>query len=260
MKVAKRFAALLVGVLVILWMAPVAHASTTLHVDYTEIGIYPRAEPSMSSAQVGSALPDRTAISVECEADGEPVFNGDRTISIWEKLSDGTWVPNAFVDTGSDGYTPGVPRCNQTQSETATAQPTTSATCYGDYCSGQDPVATGCSADAETLDFLVDDKGGGRLELRWSPTCKTNWARWQQYPTGVCMNCSPIGMYALQEGGYMQSVDFSNDRPEPTSWTPMIYSPKKKVAAGVHWPCGDRGLFSAAMDCLLSGKSETRFL
>src|SRR3569833_2203729 len=54
--------------------------------------------------------------------------------------------------------------------------------CYGDYCSGQDPQVTGCAADSQTVAF--DDLSGARIEVRWSPTCKTNWARWQQYPVG----------------------------------------------------------------------------
>ena len=55
--------------------------------------------------------------------------------------------------------------------------------CYGDYCSGKDPVAMGCDADGQTLAWK--DLSGARLELRWSPTCKTEWARWQQYPLGL---------------------------------------------------------------------------
>jgi Protein of unknown function (DUF2690) len=45
----------------------------------------------------------------------------------------------------------------------------------------QDPIKTGCVADAETVgQEPILDSGGNQLcyvELRWSPTCQTNWAR-----------------------------------------------------------------------------------
>lgn len=212
----------------------------------------------MQSAKVGNALPDGAVISVDCEAEGAETSNASETSTVWERLTNGTWIPNVFVDSGYLGWTPGVPRCDQTAAA-ETAQQSSSVGCWGDYCSGQDPEATGCAADAETVAVLVDDKGGGRLDLRWSPTCKTNWARWQQYPVGWCMNCTPLGIYAVQDGGYMQSVDFTDNLPQggDTRWSPMIYSPERKVAAGIWWPCGDSGMLKAAMDCALNGKSET---
>lgn len=135
--------------------------------------------------------------------------------------------------------------------------------CYGDYCSGQGPAATGCGADAITIAALQDDRGSGRLELRWSPTCKTNWARWQQYPTGWCLNCSPLDLLAVQDTGYTQSLVFSeSDGGTPTQggepdWTPMIYSPQHAVYAAMHMPCGDATILSAAMDCAMSSLERT---
>jgi hypothetical protein len=67
----------------------------------------------MSAAKVGAALSDGTRVTTECEAEGEPVSNGYQTIAIWDRLSDGTWLPNAFLDTGSETWTPGVPRCGE---------------------------------------------------------------------------------------------------------------------------------------------------
>lgn len=223
--------AALVAVLIAVTGASTASAETRFHVDYTRIGIYPRAAASMDSPKVGDALSDGAPVSVACEAEGTAVSNGYQTSIVWDQLTDGTWIPNAFLATGYDGWTPGVPRCEQPPTASSSSLPAT-ATCYGDYCSGQDPETTGCSADAETVAVVVDDKGGGRLELRWSPTCKTNWARWQQYPVGWCMNCTPIGLYAVQEGGYTQSVDFTKNTPREMNWTPMIYSPQKRLRRG----------------------------
>ncbi|TMF45805.1 MAG: DUF2690 domain-containing protein [Chloroflexi bacterium] len=52
-------------------------------------------------------------------------------------------------------------------------------TCSGDGCNGLDPEQAGCAADA----YTVKVSGGkvsfrtGYVELRYSPTCGTNWAR-----------------------------------------------------------------------------------
>ncbi len=62
----------------------------------------------------------------------------------------------------------------------------TAATCSGAACNGLDPMATGCLDGARVVE---PDNGGvatgtllnGQLtiavELRWSDTCQTNWAR-----------------------------------------------------------------------------------
>lgn len=241
-----------------------ADAATPMRVAYTNIGIYPRADKSMASAKVGAAVPDGATVNVACEAEGEPVSNGYETISVWEQLTDGTWLPNAFVATGYSGFTPCVPRC---QTEPSPATPAMNSglpggvTCYGDYCSGQDPEATGCAKDAVTLEALQTDTGGGRLELRWSATCKTNWARWQQYPVGWCLNCTPLSLVAVQDTGYTQKVDWFEAGTSPnagdTYWTPMIYSPERAVYAGVYMPCGDQSLIGAAFDCAMNGLIKT---
>lgn len=140
---------------------------------------------------------------------------------------------------------------------------TAEVSCYGDFCSGSDPALSGCDTDAVTVAALQDDKGSGRLELRWSPTCQTNWARWQQYPTGWCLNCSPLDLLAVQDTGYTQHLVFSeSDGGTPaqgggTYWTPMIYSPQHAVYAAMHMPCGDGTIAGAAMDCAHNGLERT---
>lgn len=97
--------------------------------------------------------------------------------------------------------------------------------CYGDYCSGKDPSATGCDRDAYTVAHTYIPSTGARVELRWSPTCKTNWARvnssWgRAYPTKLS---------AVQSTGYKQvGVVASNSS---YAWTRMIYSPYYGVSA-----------------------------
>ncbi len=53
-------------------------------------------------------------------------------------------------------------------------------TCSGNGCNGLDPIATGCARDAITV---MPSNGGavsfrtGTIQLRYSPTCGTNWGR-----------------------------------------------------------------------------------
>ncbi|MET8280579.1 DUF2690 domain-containing protein [Micromonospora sp. NPDC005174] len=108
----------------------------------------------------------------------------------------------------------------------AVGSPALAVSCYGDYCSGQDPEASGCSADATTTASARIWGTYSYIELRWSPTCKTNWARvpasWgTSYPSQVqAFQCAT---------GYNQSgVSASN---ASYSWSRMIYSPKLGVSA-----------------------------
>jgi hypothetical protein len=92
-------------------------------------------------------------------------------------------------------------------------------TCYGDYCSGKDPQTTGCAADARTifLSYVYGTGGGTWVEVRWSDTCRTNWAR----TNGVRTNIE-----AVQDTGYRQGYSANNGA---YSWSRMIYSPVRHV-------------------------------
>ncbi len=146
----------------------------------------------------------------------------------------------------------GVPDCSAAPSPAPTQAPTpgggaspppNSVTCYGDYCSGRDPQTTGCAADATTVAWR--DVPGARLELRWSQTCKTNWARYIQYPQGFG-GSTALQLRAVQKGtAYTQRLNYDiNGTPTGTTWSPMIYSPVKLVRAEMVYQCGGVG------DCL----------
>jgi hypothetical protein len=47
--------------------------------------------------------------------------------------------------------------------------------CYRDSCSGKDPAAMGCTADAVTLDHLY--YGSIRIDMRYSRACSAAWTR-----------------------------------------------------------------------------------
>ncbi|MCD4850785.1 DUF2690 domain-containing protein [Paenarthrobacter nitroguajacolicus] len=53
------------------------------------------------------------------------------------------------------------------------------ADCYAASCTGLDPSKTKCADDAYT--GASKELEGGILELRYSPSCKSNWARYTQY-------------------------------------------------------------------------------
>ncbi|KJK49669.1 hypothetical protein UK23_13035 [Lentzea aerocolonigenes] len=57
------------------------------------------------------------------------------------------------------------------------------ASCSGRSCNDKDPVATGCSSGSTVADSSPMYPSG-TAELRWSPTCKTNWVRITNYPGG----------------------------------------------------------------------------
>ncbi len=62
------------------------------------------------------------------------------------------------------------------------AAPASAATCTGTGCDGTDPINTGCSADAQPATYNPQYVMNGTttlavVELRWSPSCGTNWGR-----------------------------------------------------------------------------------
>lgn len=70
--------------------------------------------------------------------------------------------------------------------------PASAAGCYGDYCSGKDPEQTGCSADAYTTASARIPGTYAYVDLRWSPSCKTNWARANWYPDPATTTISVV--------------------------------------------------------------------
>lgn len=104
------------------------------------------------------------------------------------------------------------------------AAPASAVSCYGDYCSGQDPQASGCAADAKTVftAYVYGTGGASWVDIRWSPTCQTNWAR---------SNVISTNIKAVQDTGYTQPYSSGNGS---VVWSKMIYSPVKHVK-GVIW-------------------------
>jgi hypothetical protein len=102
----------------------------------------------------------------------------------------------------------------------ATATPASAASCFGAYCEGQDPVDTGCSADAVTVATaaITNSSGNviGRVDLRWSNSCETNWTRTVSYIGGQQLVAQSIAL-SDQYSTYEDLIGVS------TIWTNMIY-------------------------------------
>ncbi|MCJ1701976.1 hypothetical protein MT356_19875 [Rathayibacter festucae] len=114
----------IVAALVLLF-APAAQASPhTFTVQWSHIGIFPRSSPQMNdSNRVGAALADGTPVSVVCETTGATVTSDVGTSDIWERLDTGAYLPNVFVETNANGFTPGVPRCDAPAATSAVEEP-----------------------------------------------------------------------------------------------------------------------------------------
>lgn len=58
-------------------------------------------------------------------------------------------------------------------------QTTWAAGCSGTGCNSKDPGTTGCASGSYTVGTANVNYNGttGLVELRWSPTCKTNWPK-----------------------------------------------------------------------------------
>jgi len=80
--------------------------------------------------------------------------------------------------------------------------------------SGSDPAATGCSSGAYTIASraILDNSGHnyGTMEVRWSPSCQTNWVRVTPAPglTGQMSKYIFRGKSYLSSGGAL--MPFSN--------------------------------------------------
>lgn len=93
--------------------APAQAGEKTVQVDWTGIGIYPQKAPRFHSGTVGPALADKTSVTMVCETVGETVSNNKESSDIWALIKGGGYLPNAFLNTGVNGRTPGVDDCGK---------------------------------------------------------------------------------------------------------------------------------------------------
>ena len=107
-------------------------------------------------------------------------------------------------------------------------------TCSGNGCNGLDPVATGCDFDA----FTVSTTGGtvtfrtGTIQLRYSPTCGTNWGR-----VFSTIGSTQLTVSIRRDDGRFYFTVGSGTR----LWSPMVFARNVKAKA-----CGSASHFE---DC-----------
>ncbi|GCE31364.1 hypothetical protein KDA_68480 [Dictyobacter alpinus] len=101
----------------------------------------------------------------------------------------------------------------------------------GTNCNNQNPQDTQCAQGAQTVlsAYITDPYYGGNwglLELRWSPTCGTNWTRITSYQ-GTRQLYAIIEHPAGQDGGYAYYT--SGNVVATQTWSKMVYSPNDPV-------------------------------
>jgi hypothetical protein len=111
----------------------------------------------------------------------------------------------------------------------AATLPARAAGCSGMSCDGQDPVQTGCVNGAYTVasDYIYESGVViGRVDLRYSPTCKTNWARTISYigpeTIDAVITRDDVGEHFNEYLGNVSNV-----------YTDMIYAPSPICAQGL---------------------------
>jgi len=107
-------------------------------------------------------------------------------------------------------------------------------TCSGNGCNGLDPAVTGCDLDA----YTVSTTGGtvsfrtGTIQLRYSPTCGTNWGR-----VFSSVGNTQLTVSIRRDDGRFYFTVGSGTR----LWSPMVFARNVKAKA-----CGSAGHFQ---DC-----------
>jgi hypothetical protein len=107
---------------------------------------------------------------------------------------------------------------------------TASVTCSGTGCDGKSPETTGCATGAGSYETAAlsgtDPTTGipisGLIELRYSPTCRTAWARIQVYDTYPTSTEAQI----FRSSGGSEScyiLSYSSSLGSYTCYTAMLY-------------------------------------
>jgi uncharacterized protein YraI len=94
-------------------------------------GLRQRSGPGTSFPLVGVPLPDGTAVDISCQTKGTRVVGLDASSTdVWDRLADGSFVSDYFVNTAGkrDQFTVPIPNCAQTTPLSGSAPETVSLT------------------------------------------------------------------------------------------------------------------------------------
>ncbi len=116
----------------------------------------------------------------------------------------------------------------------ASAPAAFAATCSGTGCDGKDPYSSGCAGSgasyyvAETAPLInastgVASNSYGYIQLWWSNTCHTNWARMVVNVSGATLGLEDVVLKSPNSAGlYHYPIQFNGS--EGTYLTPQIYA------------------------------------
>ncbi len=85
---------------------------------------------------------------------------------------------------------------------------------------GKDPNTTGCDRDGRTVGYKYTSYG--KVELRWSSKCKTNWTRVKSYRSSYYAYAS---LWRSSDSKQLSKSGYG------TIWTPMLYAPNDRACA-----------------------------
>jgi hypothetical protein len=112
---------------------------------------------------------------------------------------------------------------------TSPPAPAARVTCSGDGCTGQRPELTGCDKDGRTIRTgkVVDASGRavGTIELRWSPTCGTNWAR-----VSSTVGAAALSATVTRSDSKAVASGFKGTQ----TWSPMVFA-RANAATATGW-------------------------
>lgn len=148
--------------------------------DFTDgAGSFARSHPDLSSTVGITPVAEGAVIHVECWTTGDYVMNSLGYVSnLWFRDASRQFWPEVLVNTGRNGVPAGVANCD---TGIVTSEPPSAPlpSCYGDSCTDLDPNRTTCAADARTIWSKRDSYGV--LEMRYSPSCFSNWVRYSPW-------------------------------------------------------------------------------
>jgi hypothetical protein len=76
-------------------------------------GLILRSGPGYSSYADLGVLPEGAEVDVACQGMGQAVSNGYASSAVWDKLSNGDWVSDFYLDTPNVGtFSPPIPQCS----------------------------------------------------------------------------------------------------------------------------------------------------
>lgn len=127
------------------------------------------------------------------------------------------------------------------------AAPAVGVTCTGTGCDRKDPIETGCAKDARTVASApirdeIWNRDIGTVELRWSPTCQTNWSRATVNFYSENLANWAVGVVRQRDEYHVEHDLVARLQPGGVNYSDMIYAPTDAVYAWTQLAWIDPGM------------------